>query len=378
MEDTQETKMAHDFEVVSGNVMYPSGPQEGRPVEGYMAIYRRDNGLCLGQHSDNYGIVQYQDVKECVDNAIEFYLGEKNMNDVGLKFQSQTFPATRTKVDGGKCIMNWSLPMFQETEVKTGDILAWDVRIKTSHDGSWSVEPETGVTRVACMNGWTTRAVVKRATLRHTKHINIETIVKALNNSLEDFRMGVNEYGFLFRDIRTQVTCQEGLNMIENLFGHGRKSTRKAVQSIWAQPTRWNNIPDERHPLEGKTWHNHFHDNNRIVTLDEGTSREEAWKFPQRTDQEATAAVGDLFNCITQHLTHEDGSLVKRSVETQRVLKELIDFCAREDDKFKDIKLTGQRVTKRKSNRTPKSGITGYTVRAHRPLATAAQETINN
>ena len=166
--------------------------------------------------------------------------------------------------------------------------------------------------------------------------------------------------------------------MIENLFGHGRKSTRKAVQSIWAQPKRWNNIPDSRHPFEGKPWHNHFHDNNRLVTLDEGTSREEAWKFPQRTDQEATAAVGDLFNCITQHLTHEDGSLVKRSVETQRVLKELIDFCAREDDKFKDIKLTGQRVTKRKSNKTPKSGITGYAVREHRPLAAATQETINN
>ena len=145
MEDTQETKMAHDFRVVSGNAMYPSGPQEGRPIEGYKAIYREDNGLCLGQHSDDYGIVQYPDLKECVDNAIEFYLGEKNMNDVGLKFQSQTFPSQRGKNDGGKCIMNWSLPMFQETEVKTGDILAWDIRIKSSHDGSWSVEPETEV-----------------------------------------------------------------------------------------------------------------------------------------------------------------------------------------------------------------------------------------
>jgi len=371
MENNEETKMAHDFNVVSGEAMYPSGPNEGNPIEGYQAIFREDNGMCLGLHSDQYGIVQYNDIKECVDNAIEFYLADKNMNDVGLKFTSQTMDSMRTGVDGGKCIMQWNLPMFQAAEVKTGDILTWDVNLRTSHDGSWSVEPETGITRVACMNGWTTRRVVKRTTLKHTKNINIETVVKALNNSLEDFQEGVKDYGRMFEDIRSDVTCQEGLNIIENLFGHGKKKTREAIQSIWAQPHRWSNISLNRTPPSDMVWHNAYHENNRIVTFDEGTDMQEVWKLPRRADDEALASVGDLFNCITQHLTHEDGSLVKRSVETQRVLSKLIDYCERSSVE-EDNKLVGQRLDKRKSKkRGNATGITGFSVRSHTPVVTA-------
>jgi len=285
--------------------------ENGRVLGNRKGIYREDNGELLGIHSSNYGIVQYGDLKDAVDNAMAISMGVdlESVQFSSTLYQSSTDgteivskggvtgatgESTFTGSMGGRVSMSWRVPMFQKEDIVTGDPIGYTFEVDTSMDGVWSNTTKTKLERVACLNGWVKSTNVFATKFKHTKHIDIETIVKRINSSLEVFEEGVAEYGSMFSEFnQTAISQHEGHNIVTNM--GFQKADRENILSLWKSPFLWSGYSDDRRPA-ASTWDT----NNKPFTSVSIDGK--SWLRPTGVDK--NAKIGDLFNCITQHLTH--------------------------------------------------------------------------
>lgn len=335
-EISEESPEAYNFKVREGLVY----DEHQRPIYGRKAIYiddPNDQGAgghqCLGIHSNAYGIVQYPDLKDAVDNAMAIGM---NLDMEQVQFDSYVNPSSQTKDEfdnktkGGRCVMRWRLPQFNETELTTGDTLAYVFRVSGSHDGGWSILNETEIERVACMNGWVRSQMEFKCSFKHTKNVDIEVIVKRINQSLAVFKEGVKEYGELFGNIgQVYINHYEGINILRNM--SIEKGERTNIEHLWTAPWTWRGYEDHRRPAIEK-W-------AQVAPSFRSTEiGGRDWKEPMAGD-ESTATVGDLFNCITQHLTHTCQSRVYSAVRGQKAFSQLLEYVRGERDSNSNMKL---------------------------------------
>lgn len=303
---------AYNIKVEKRSIHTPNGHEIPRRV----GIYVEGTDTCLGINSENYGMVQYPDIKDAVDNALAIKCGA-DLDQI--QFNSILLPSGTTGEMGGRVAMEWYLPMFNKTEYVTGDVLGMTFRMRSSHDGGWAIPSDTSLKRIACMNGWVMDRSVMSTKFKHTKNIDIQMIVSRIDKSLEAFEDGMKQYGDLFTDINeTDVTWHEGLNIIKNL--NFMKKDREEINHLWSRPYLWRGYDSGRQP-EMQGWETNRNYGFSFVEI-EGRQ----WKKP--SPEGLKAKVGDLFNCITQHLTHtSDTGYLKTAQKGQEAFSTLQKFC---------------------------------------------------
>ena len=314
--------------------------ENGNVIGGRRAIYSEATGQVLGIHSLNYGHVNYADIKEVTDNAI--LISDLGVEREQIEFSSTLYQSSTCGVEtggevidnetgarsditlegnmGGRVSMRWRIPTFQVKDIVTGDPLSYFFEIDSSHDGGWAIPQRTGIERVACLNGWVREETLKRTKFKHTKGVDVQLIVKRINESMDVFKAGVREYGQLFDGFHdVALNHYEGENIINNM-GFQKTADKKNILHLWDQPYQWRGYTDERRPSQG-SW---VIPEPRFQSRDIGGQR---WKQPLAGG--ATAKVGDLFNCITQHLTHTCRSKLYAAQRGQKAFVELLAFSER-------------------------------------------------
>ena len=309
---------------------------KGEIIHGVKGIYREDNGECLGIPGRNYSTVQYPDIRDVVDNALT--IGKGVDLDV-VRFNSYLLPSTKCGTFsgdrfegamGGRCIMEWSVPSFSETDMVTGDVINYIHRVKTSHDGSWSLENETACERARCLNGWTALTTTHKSRFKHTKNLSVESIISGINRSLEVFSQSVRKYGDLFNGLNnTGISHHQGLNMIKNLSFN--KQEREGIESLWATPYLWRGYDNDRAPsINGWV--------DARFPFKYQTINQEAWKRPNPAVS-GRARVGDLFNCVTQHLSHICGNRVYAANKSSKVFNRLVAYAKDTESSEESLRL---------------------------------------
>lgn len=318
---------AYNIKVEKNNIFTPNGD----PINGRVGIFCEETGECLGVHSERYGMVQYPDIKESVDNALAIKCGA-DLDQV--QFNSFLLPSGQTGAIGGRVAMEWYMPMFNETEPVTGDVIGMTFRIRSSHDGGWAIPSDTSLKRIRCMNGWVMDKSVMSTTFKHTKNIDTKMLVSRIDKSLEAFQDGVRQYGSLFGGLKeTSITHHEGFNMIDNL--NFLKKDKEEIKHLWSRPFLWSGYEGDRRP-DMEQWECR-RDQFSLVEVD-GRN----WKVPTNESGQK-ADVGDLFNCITQHLTHASAEgYVKKAVKGQECFTKLQEFCITPREDKESIKLRGE------------------------------------
>ena len=326
--------------------------ENGRTVGGRRGIYSESTGELLGIHSLNYGHVQYADLKEVTDNAI--LISDLGVEREQIDFSSTLYQSSQCGVEtggevldnetgarspitlegamGGRATMKWRIPTFQQKEIVTGDALSFFFEIDSSHDGGWAITQRTGIERVACLNGWVKEDTVKKSKFKHTKYIDVQMLVHRINESLDVFKEGVRQYGTLFVDMNdTAINHYEGLNMITNM--GFQKKDKENILSLWKQPYQWRGYTDDRRPAQA-AW------NRPEPGFDSIELDGQRWKRPQIGSAYSSAKVGDLFNCITQHLTHTCKSRLYAAQKGRKAFNDLIAFVGRDRDSKESLRLT--------------------------------------
>ena len=321
-------------------------------VGGRRGIYCVRTGNLLGIHSLNYGHVKFADLKEITDNAI--CISDLGVTKEQIEFSSTLYQSSTCGVEtggeiidevtksrseitlegnmGGRVTMRWRIPTFQIKVVVTGDPLSYFFEIDSSHDGGWAIPQRTGIERVACLNGWVRESTLKRTKFKHTKGVDIGLIVKRINESLDVFKDGVRAYGKLFDDAGfddVALNHYEGVNIINNM-GFQLKADRDNILSLWRQPYQWRGYTDDRRPSQG-SW-DIPEPRFQSIEIDE-----QRWKKPMAGGD--TAKVGDLFNCITQHLTHTCNRKVYAAQRGRKAFNTLLEFAGRARDTKESLRM---------------------------------------
>lgn len=328
---------AYNIKVERGKVF----DRRGRVIGGRVGIFNIANGDCLGIHSNNYGDVQYPDLKQATDNAIlisDLGVEREQINFTSTLYQSTTCgeqtggerdpeteaisPIQFTGNMGGRVSMRWSLPTYQETDVVTGDPLSYFFEVDASHDGGWAIPTRTGIHRVACLNGLTLDETIKKTKFKHTKNIDIKMIVSRINESIDVFKDGVKKYGQLFEELsNTAINHYEGENIIKSM--SFQKRDRDNIMALWSHPFQWRGYSDDRRPSQG-VW-TLSPDLRKFQSIDLDGKR---WKQP--VEHGTNGRVGDLLNCITQHMSHTCTNKVTAAQRSRRAFRELLEFTSRD------------------------------------------------
>ncbi len=351
---------AHEIRVEKDDIQ---NARTGEKIEGFIGLYRKDTNGIVGVHSDKYGFISYQDIHDCIATEIAIMAGPT----IEPEYTSYALPFKRTGEMGGRISMKWSVPSLSMECIKTGDVLNYTYECSPSHDGSAGVPSRTGADRVACMNGMVLNETLMTTTFKHSKHVDYKQIIKNVKGSVVEFEKGVKKYGQMFdEELNTRISWAEGHNAIKNIFHE--KADREAIQMLWQRPSYWNNIPADRKPSSNEGWHDlsQFRDQHNVEVRHGGET--ELWKMPASTDRTQTVFIGDLLNCITDHLTHGQDSRLYAAQRSQKAFKQLLDFTSNERSSNASMKLVSS-PPKRPRNATPQRREQGsLEILAHNPI----------
>lgn len=317
---------AYDIKVEKDTVI---NPRTNEPINGWIGLYRQDDGGCVGMHSESYGHIPYSDIYDCINFEMEKIAAESG-STLAPEFTSYALPYKRTGVMGGRVVMRWTVPTIQKECIQTGDVLNYTYECSPSMDGTAGVPSRTGADRVACMNGMILSDTVMATTFKHSKNVDHKRLIKLVRQSMVEFEKGVGLYSQLFNEeLQTRISWAEGHNVIRNLFAKD-KDDREAIQKLWEHPENWNAIPDERKPDTSRLWFNpnQFRDQHNVQVNHNGQS--EMWKMPALEEHTQTVRIGDLFNCMTDHLTHHQDSRLYAAQRSQKAFTEILGYVGRE------------------------------------------------
>jgi len=211
-----------DYTVESVKLLTPEGRESG-----WLGNQRTDTGEVIGISTEHYGIVNNRDVIAKADEAIEargLVPKEKEIviSDNGAKM--------RALYDFSDTIKS-KVP-------EVGDEMGFRLVINNSFDRSLRLSFALGLVRLVCTNGMTTLEKEFDLTKKHSKSINIDDLLTAdkLSTALDSFDSSLDVYARL---ARTEVTQEQGLNVLQNLTKANviSEKLREPIARIWNDPT---------------------------------------------------------------------------------------------------------------------------------------------
>lgn len=215
--------------------------------------FRTDNGVCLGTSTKQYEIVNNGVVVEKVEEALRgSNLGE---------FKSKKL-ATR---DGARFYGVYDFPSQQE-EVAVGDIVSMRLTLNNSFDRSCGLSWSLGLLRKICSNGMVTMVNDTSLSQRHSTRLSFDSITDSLNECMDKYRESVN----VFKKMREfELSKEQGELILDNLVIKKvlSESLKDSIAPIWT---------------------------NKSFRIESG-----------RNDVAHDRNMYNLYNAVTQHLTHE-------------------------------------------------------------------------
>jgi hypothetical protein len=211
-----------DYTVESVKLLTPEGRESG-----WLGNQRTDTGEVIGISTEHYGIVNNRDVIAKADEAIEAR---------GL------VPKTKEIVVSDNGAKMRALYDFSDTikskVPEVGDEMGFRLVINNSFDRSLRLSFALGLVRLVCTNGMTTLEKEFDLTKKHSKSINIDDLLTAdkLSTALDSFDSSLDVYARL---ARTEVTQEQGLNVLQNLTKANviSEKLREPIARIWNDPT---------------------------------------------------------------------------------------------------------------------------------------------
>jgi hypothetical protein len=213
---------------------------------GFFGNFREDTGVCLGITSDQYGLVQNDELMESAYAAL---------SSRGLSGYKERIIVT---VGGKRLYAEFT---FQEKQLAmaVGDIFGYKLILKNSFDRSLRLAFALGFQRLTCLNGASTMEKEFAATQKHSSKVSVEFLGAAIDKALTHGKSALAVYDQM---AQKAITDEQGQLILKNLVA------QKVLSGSLSQ------------------------------------SMETLWLAPRR-DEDKARNVYNLYNAVTEHLTHQ-------------------------------------------------------------------------
>lgn len=141
----------------------------------FAAVVREDTRKVLAVHSAKYNLV----TNEHLYGQFEESLRSANTLDL-----TDMYINVKVNDDGASVIKEYNFPAHQ-VEIKKGDFVDMQLRVRNSYDGRWAFSTILGGFRLVCTNGMVVGQKFLSDYGRHTKNLNIESTVACVDAAIQ-------------------------------------------------------------------------------------------------------------------------------------------------------------------------------------------------
>ena len=136
---------------------------------------QRDDGAMLGIVSENYEVVQYNDIVEQVEEALT--MSGINLTDANFY--------TNVYSDGAQLELRARFPAHQQSIDNKSDTVIPEFCFRTSHNRTWANSGMMGLWRSMCYNTLVSGDKLAYMYGRHTKNFNVPTFAAKVRGAAE-------------------------------------------------------------------------------------------------------------------------------------------------------------------------------------------------
>lgn len=240
--------------IVTGNTWSDKFPESATNT-GHKFIVREDNGMVLSCMTDDYKVVQNNDLIDIVNPIIK--------DQGGVLSDAKVFGG------GGRSKWTWK---FNDNKIKVEneDSIAPTIDIWNSYDGTVAVNILAGAFRFVCSNGMVIGYILGKANFRHINNnmsLKPEEIAKSVSNTvMKTKNIFTDEFPKLIETPVKKTHITELIKMLPNQTGDDivRYLLEKTIENYWdlLNAATWiathkmNRKYEATHKFESRIWPN--------------------------------------------------------------------------------------------------------------------------
>ena len=204
---------------------------DGRTVPGFVAVQRQDTGEVFAFHREGYRLISNADVFPAFEDALQ---------RSGLDLDRMTVRDSLSH-GGARTVRHYRFPAYQ-TEVQVGDLVALQLKVVNSYDGSLAFSSLVSGHRLVCLNGMVVGDRFAQTYGRHTKGFDIAHAVSQLQQALTVFEHTVARWQHWTQRVITDADAesiftalpQSHERLVLRLMGYWHRERRELGPTVWA------------------------------------------------------------------------------------------------------------------------------------------------
>jgi len=199
-------------------------PITGQKIPNLYGNFREDTGACLGTTTEQYGIIQNEELLAAAHEALDTR---------GLSGWNERILVTQ---DGKRFYADFTFANKQLAS-EVGDVFGYKLILKNSFDRSTRASFQLGMLRLTCKNGASTLEKDMAATAKHSVGISVKFVGQAIDRALAQGQNALKVYDQM---AGISLTDEQGVNVLNQLVlaKDLSGSLRDDIKIIWLNPRR--------------------------------------------------------------------------------------------------------------------------------------------
>lgn len=187
--------------------------------------FRDDTGECLGTTSDQYGLIQ---------NATLMDAARAALDNRGLTGYTEKILSTG---DSGQRFFAEFTFANKQIASRVGDVFGYKLLLKNSFDRSIRAAFSLGFLRLTCLNGASTLEKEFSVTKKHSAKVTVDFLGEAIDHAIKNGADALSVYDDM-ADVA--ITDEQGLNILNRLvlLDALSNSLKESIKTLWLAPRR--------------------------------------------------------------------------------------------------------------------------------------------
>ena len=150
----------------------------------YQAVIRTDTNEVLGIHGKGYNLLSNAEAFDAFDEAL--HESQLDLSGMTVKNEIANY--------GAKSFRTYTFPSHTVQINRCDDESQLKLQIINSYDGSTSFSSRVGGFRLLCSNGMVIGKTFMHASLRHTKSLDIKSVISKLDETINVYLENANQW----------------------------------------------------------------------------------------------------------------------------------------------------------------------------------------
>lgn len=239
---TKADDLLFPVELVPVGAIFPDGNYTSS--NSYQAVVRTDTNEVLGIHGKGYNLLSNAEAFDAFDEAL--HESQLDLSGMTVKNEIANF--------GAKSFRTYTFPAHTVQVGRSDDETQLKLQIINSYDGSTGFSSRLGGFRLLCSNGMVIGKTFLHASIRHTKSLDIKTVISRLNETIDVYLENSQQWQ---QWSKQRISLYDLEGVIKHFSDGNEKLEQVLIENYHAEaqylgPTKWSLFNSFTH------WTTHF------------------------------------------------------------------------------------------------------------------------